>query len=1207
VNAVEPSFAGTARYQPRAVLGRGGFGVVYEAFDREQGDVVALKTLHQLEPEALLRFKTEFRALSGFGHPNVVALHELTSEGGTWFFTMERVQGVRFLEHVRPGVGRRDLRTYTLSVAPWATPVDDPEPPTRTELGVLDLAALRGALGQLASGVAALHAGGVVHRDLKSPNVMVTPEGRVVILDFGLAAELAAVGVAPGAGRIGTPAYMSPEQAVDGRITEACDWYAVGVMLFEALTGLLPFDGSAGQIVAAKLADDPPDPAMLAAGVPDDLRALCLELLRRDPGLRPTGRDVLSRLGVPGDGLDQPAPFVGRGPELDRLASALRVSRMGTAITLVRGPSGIGKTALVERAIDALRAANPDVVVLQGRCFAQETVPYKALDGIVDDLARVLRASPELGVGESLPALSRVFPVVGAVPDDTPATPRELRRKAAVALRDVLARLANRRPVILLVDDAQWSDQDSASLLDDVLRRPMLRGREQTGTNADAIVGEPPRVLLLATCRTDEGASDGPLAALLRDSPALVDDIVVGGLDDAAARALVGALLPADDPSRMAAILGEAGGHPFFLQGLARRRLDAGATLAELIAARAAGLSPGARNLLELAAVAGQPIPRFVLRSAAGDADQGELSRLVAGLLLRTRPGRDAILVECYHDRVRETVVAALSPEVRRQHHASLVRAMDAAGWGDAEARLVHVLGAGDRDRARELALQAASERTLAFHRAARLFDLAIELGADGAAVHRGHGDALNACGRVLEASVAYERAARRVTDRAAAIDLRRCAAENRLLGGDVRGGVAGLRAVFAELGLWMPASMPGYVASILWSRLHLWWRGLDARPAAADPEALTRLDALLSGAILGNTVPMLGQAVQLRAIAAALDAGEPVRVMRAYVIEALYLATALGDDAGTVRVLERARAYAAQHPDPRVDALVLVGEGMSRHLLGQYPSAVVPLRAADAAMASIPELSAQRSVCSTSYFDGLIHSGAIDAVARELPWRLADAEESGDRHRALHHRFHRATSLMLAADRVDAARADLAAVFPVDTGAFGVYDLMHFLGVVHVELYAGDLATAWDWCERTWKPLQRSPVAYAVLVQVYARFARARVGLALGTPEGLAAARSDVAWLRRKGGAVARPFIDGLAGCLAAADGDDAAPAFSAAEAATAELGFGTMRRCAAYQRAVVCGDDTRRDAIAGEMHGLGIERPDRWVQAHLPLRTRA
>src|SRR6266566_4573882 len=251
-------------------------GAVYEAYDQERHETVALKTLRWQDPSAIYRLKKEFRVLSDIAHANLASLYELVADGDDWFYTMELVDGVEFFDYVRP---ERPSQSETRA------------PP--------DVPRLRAALAQLIKGVVALHRAGIVHRDLKPSNVLVTPAGRVVILDFGLADV-----VAPPSplqtreeGLWGTVAYMSPEQ-VEGQRSPASDWYAVGVMLYEALTGRLPFQGSALRVLADKGRQDPPRLSELVPELPQDLVTLCGDLMARDPAARPEDGEILRRTGV---------------------------------------------------------------------------------------------------------------------------------------------------------------------------------------------------------------------------------------------------------------------------------------------------------------------------------------------------------------------------------------------------------------------------------------------------------------------------------------------------------------------------------------------------------------------------------------------------------------------------------------------------------------------------------------------------------------------------------------------------------------------------------------------------------------------------------------------------------------------------------------------------------------------------------------------
>jgi len=211
-------FSGNDRFLVRRRLGQGGMGVVYEADDTERGGVVALKTLHNVDPRALYRFKAEFRTLADVAHPNLVRLGELFGDGNVWFFTMELVDGQDFLSWVR---GATSTATVTMAdsevlTSPRLLP-RAPTGPTPLAPGVppppADERRLRAALRQLAQGISALHAAQKVHRDIKPSNVMVTRAGRVVLLDFGLATDVDQPDrLDNNATIVDTTPYMAPEQ-----------------------------------------------------------------------------------------------------------------------------------------------------------------------------------------------------------------------------------------------------------------------------------------------------------------------------------------------------------------------------------------------------------------------------------------------------------------------------------------------------------------------------------------------------------------------------------------------------------------------------------------------------------------------------------------------------------------------------------------------------------------------------------------------------------------------------------------------------------------------------------------------------------------------------------------------------------------------------------------------------------------------------------
>ena len=402
---------------------------------------------------------------------------------------MELVEGVDFVSHIRQDSRDPDslqklsqLPTLPLSFNGTTQGTDD-EPGAANPAGLRapDMDRLREAFGQLAEGVCALHGANKLHCDLKPSNVLVDGSGRVVVLDFGLVAESDAVDV-EGDKVFGTAEYISPEQVCGLPPSPASDWYSVGVMLFEALTGRRPFRGSTSTILREKCAREPAAPVAFVPGLPQDLNDLCCRLLSRDPALRPNDAEMLRSLRgstrvageLPRSLRSNPrSPFIGRRQHLSVLLDAFESTLKGRQVTVwLHGGSGVGKTALVRQFLEEAQRKS-DFVILDGCCYEREAVPYKALDGVVDRLARYLTRLPPAEARALLPfdvrALVRLFPVLQdwCALNGTDVEPtgildvQELRRRGFAAFRRILEAIAMRKPVLLFIDDLQWGDADS--------------------------------------------------------------------------------------------------------------------------------------------------------------------------------------------------------------------------------------------------------------------------------------------------------------------------------------------------------------------------------------------------------------------------------------------------------------------------------------------------------------------------------------------------------------------------------------------------------------------------------------------------------------------------------------------------------------------------------------------------------------------------
>ncbi|MES1255415.1 MAG: protein kinase [Acidobacteriota bacterium] len=810
-------FTGTDRFRVRRQLGSGGMGIVYEVHDTLRDETVALKMLRRTDASDLYRLKREFRSLVDITHPNVVCLYELLVADERSFFTMELVNGVSFVDFVRGSRAR-----------------------------------LLPALEQLIDGVSALHHRGKLHRDIKPSNVLVTPEGRVVILDFGILADVRSLHRGDEA-RGGTPAYLSPEEASGAAPSEASDWYGVGVTLYEVLTGALPFDGSPTDVLRRKCTVDPPAPADLRPdAVPADLSAICMGLLHRDPTQRLAGAAVRRALWRGAGRSPAPAvmpvselPFVGRRRQLHALSEARDQVLAGQARAVaIYGPSGIGKSALARQFV---RQSDRDAVVLTGRCYENESVPYKALDGVIDDLSRYLASSAAYDVADLLPrdvsALARVFPVllqVGAIAraarraEFDRADPFRIRRLAFEALGTLLARLAARTMLVVWIDDLQWADADSIVLLDELLAP-----------------ANPPAMLTLLSFRQEEIGSKPFLQALLPrtsvvslepmtddEADALLSGVAVGG----------GATLTHADKRRMTH---DAAGSPFVLEQLA---LYAGTTSEEtghaptfgrLFEARVDALSPAARLFLETLAICGRPVAPEIVCDACDVARdrQSLVVMLRASRFIRSSGSSDRI--EPYHDRFREVLANRLPADRRRGIHTRMAASLVARQSDDCDALFEHYRGAGDDDRAAIQAGLAAEKAAaaLAFDRSASFYQHALDLapsGATASAWREGLAAALANAGRPAEAADAYLRAAADAP-RARHIELRRCAAEQFLIGGHIDRGLDLSRQVLEAVGLTLAPNPRAAAVRVVWRRARLRFRGRPSSAALMKARSMAR------------------------------------------------------------------------------------------------------------------------------------------------------------------------------------------------------------------------------------------------------------------------------------------------------------------------------------------------------------------------------
>ncbi|MFF5565851.1 protein kinase [Streptomyces sp. NPDC012623] len=380
------------RYELSTVIGQGGMGQVWTAYDQRLDRRVAVKLLRPDRMAAATgademrrRFVRECRVTAQVDHPGLVTVHDAGSDGEDLYLVMQYVEGADLADH---------LAEHDPYPWPWAVSI----------------------AAQLCAVLAAVHAVPIVHRDLKPRNVMVGPDGRVTVLDLGVASVIDrdTTRLTHTGSPIGSPAYMAPEQAMGGAVGPYTDLYALGVLLHELLSGNVPFAGSTALGVLHRHLHEPPLPVRrIRPETPERLEALVLRLLAKDPRHRPAGaQEVYEQLspmlprpgplpgGPPAGPLDPSRPFTRpHAPWPDRATAAppapapARRPDVAAAVDEVKRLLGEGS---ITRAVDILGSILPAAAAEHGEHSPVVRILRKQYASTLLDDGQYRRALPEL-------------------------------------------------------------------------------------------------------------------------------------------------------------------------------------------------------------------------------------------------------------------------------------------------------------------------------------------------------------------------------------------------------------------------------------------------------------------------------------------------------------------------------------------------------------------------------------------------------------------------------------------------------------------------------------------------------------------------------------------------------------------------------------------------------------------------------------------
>lgn len=1258
------------RFELRDALGEGGMGVVHRAWDHTLDKEVAIKRVRDLVPREVQRLKSEFRARRALQHRNLVQLYELVTEGEDSFFTMELVEGsdlstwVRYGEGAAPPSGPRST-SESPREENTATTVDGrakhrgearaarvkmrtKEAAPKQPLDVAGLVRLRAALTELCLGLAVLHDAGIVHRDVKPANIRVTSDGRVVLLDFGLAASPEPKGPMTVEG---TPRYMAPEQVRAEATTPATDLYAVGVILYELLAGHSPFGGSVLSQQLQKAGDDRAPP--IPPGGPDDrLAELAMLLLDPDPSKRPPARAVLDALAgdrrmpsiPPTFGLPVTGGFFGRLAEIDALSVALaRTAETGapTAV-LVEGVSGIGKTTLVRWFVADQRRRDPKLVVLASRCHPQETIPFKALDAAMDELSDVAAPLDDLGTFDPRLARAaiRLFPVlkrIGALSSDETKSDApgdgvdgsELRAQGVEALREIFARLARRGPIILWIDDVQWDDADSAALVE-----ALFRSR-----------GAPPMLLILGK------RVDGPPSAIvqrLTESRALLalDRVRLGPLGDGDIARLAGTFLGSND-ARVAGVVQQSEGNAFLASELARylassktaRSVSRDLDVHTLVAARLSGLTMPERKVLEVAALALRPLPvAWVLEAAGLDAaSRTVVLGLRDGFLLRQGAAAEDDVAP-YHDKIAEATQRLMTDEGRALVHGALASMLERRAPDDAIALTVHWETAGDTTRAGTFAFRAAEQAAgaLAFGRAAQLYDKAVALGstegADPSTLLERAANAYANHGRAPEAARRYLEASRLLGDDvvdARVRTLKRLAAEQFVKSGYLREGWEVMRSVLDAVDVPLPRSPMAAQVSALGRRMKFLARRIDVDTIGSRtiPEhERARLEILWTASTSMSMVNVtMSDAFRTMHLERILDVGDRSAIARALAYEAALEAHVGGPvfDWHTKRLLDHARRLVERTRDPYDDAWLKLGIANEAFCAGRFRDAVVALEASEKILrAHCHGVSWEIATISAFLLMSLAMLGDLKKLREAAERITSESEANGDLFGIADGFGADCWLAWWATGQGDDALARVKAAVARQGGNAERWpeknyrrgQLVELMTTVHASLLAGDPWPAWEMMLAHWDGLSSAMIPRLQFYRSWLRSARARVALACARK-----ARPGGAWTRARLLADAtkmhaemakdkRPFGPPWAalalGALERAKGneDGARQALERAIVGFDRAEMALYREAARFRLAELTGEGARLATADAWFRAQGVEAPRLLVDALVP-----
>ncbi len=697
------------RYQIQGRLGESRLGVVLQAVDLQTGQPVAVKLLSPAFSErAIARLMLQAKQVTGLNHPNIVRVLAWDQAEGHFFHVEEIVAGPTLEETL-------------------AQRAAEGKPPALSPRQALEIA------HDIAQALEYAHARGVVHGNLKPANVFLTEDG-ARLSGFGLGQLESGQTLLDRPLLFLSAAYLSPEQILGQAMDARTDLYALGVILYQLLSGSLPFEGPDEEVLEAHLRRPPAPLREENPHLSPSLEHMVLKLLAKNPNdrypgaqqVRKISESLLSGMEV---AVPRPIPLIGRQEEVATLLSLWEAARAGQGqLALICGELGVGKSRLAQHVATLSQAP----VQLVGHCQERESRPaYHLFSEVLRQY--VATAPPEFLDQEArvlCANLTRLVPEIGHIlsdlPEPSPLEPEQEQLRLMSSLTQFIKRATARRPWLLILDDLQWADANSLELLRHLCRHLPQMALLLIGIYRDTEVGpEHPLSATLRDLRIHPGYQAIPLERLGRqETAALLNQV----------------WQEAVSPPLADKIYQYTEGNPFYVEEVARKLEEDGLvrlvdgrrhfpdpeqihlpeSVREVVWSRIGHLSPGTQTLLSQAAVLGQTFPIRTLREMSGLSEWQVLEHLEIALergLVQELPGGADL--RFHHPEVQRVLYADLSPLRRRMLHRRAGEVLEREVMPEperiAEDLAYHFREAGEYERALIYSLTAARQAQAAY------------------------------------------------------------------------------------------------------------------------------------------------------------------------------------------------------------------------------------------------------------------------------------------------------------------------------------------------------------------------------------------------------------------------------------------------------------------------------------------------------------